>query len=86
MAYIEVDIDLSDFDADDIITEVQRRIKHKHGGAEFKKLLLAEIDVISTSEYKKGLTVRDEQYEEVFEQLKQQYSVSELEKLLKVLA
>lgn len=54
--------DLSDFDNDDLIMELESR------GVDIK---------VSQAE-----TIRDEQYEEIFEQLKEKYSVQELQRLL----
>jgi len=77
MAYISVDVDLDEFDDDEII-EAAISI------AEGNPKIISEIkDALFPDEAElKGDTLRDEQYYEVFERLKQVYSVPELEAIL----
>ncbi len=74
MAYI--DIDLSDFDTDDVI-EYAIEIAKNNGS--WKDYIVDELNL----ESKELTTIRDEQYDEVFKLLKESYTVQQLEDLIK---
>jgi len=77
MAYISVDVDLDEFDDDEII---EAAISIAEGDPKIISDIKAAL--FPDEAELKGDTLRDEQYYEVFERLKQVYSVPELEAIL----
>lgn len=72
-----ITVELSEFDNGDII---DRAIEIAESDEDYKDQL--RLELFPDYEENADKTIRDEQYEEIFEQLKEKYSVQDLQRLL----